>query len=126
MQLKIGMKITGVVTGVQPYGVFVDIGDKKQGLIYISECKAGYVDNINRLFKVGQMVEALVIDIDEYSGKVSLSTRSQNARLDVLQHLSLNRPQHIHYWTNYRLQFGFSSIARLRDQWLSEADELFK
>ncbi|MSE22443.1 S1 RNA-binding domain-containing protein, partial [Lactobacillus parabuchneri] len=56
MNLKVGMKVSGVVTGIQPYGVFVDIGEHQQGLIHISECHSGYVADIYRLFKVGQPV----------------------------------------------------------------------
>ncbi len=69
MKFKVGMTVTGTVTGIQPYGAFVDIGEHTQGLIHISECKSGYVDNIFNMFTIGQPVSTLIIDIDEYSGK---------------------------------------------------------
>lgn len=125
MRLKIGMRVKGKVTGVQPYGVFVDLGDHQQGLIHISECQAGYVSDIHELFKIGDAVEPLIIDIDQFSGKISLSVRSLIVNFDVFQQSKYNRPQRIHYWTNYRQSIGFSTISRVRNKWLIEAKKLF-
>ena len=126
MNLKVGMKVSGVVTGIQPYGVFVDIGEHQQGLIHISECHSGYVADIYRLFKVGQPVNALIIDIDEYSGKISLSTRTTAVNYSVLLHARGFKPRKIHYWTNYQLSLGFKPIARSKKQWLSDARICFE
>ncbi|GHP15076.1 polyribonucleotide nucleotidyltransferase [Lentilactobacillus fungorum] len=126
MILKVGMRVKGKVTGVQPYGVFLDIGDHKQGLIHISECRAGYVEDINKLFQVGQTVQALIIDIDEYSGKISLSTRSRLVDLNIFNDARPVKLPHMHYWTNYRLDIGFSTIAEYRKNWLDEANNLFR
>lgn len=41
MGYRIGQKITGTVTGIQPYGVFVSLDATVQGLIHISECGHG-------------------------------------------------------------------------------------
>ncbi len=126
MTLKIGMRVRGIVTGIQPYGVFVDLGNQSQGLIHISECKAGYVEDINKLFHVGEEVVALVIDIDEFSGKISLSTRSQKVDQGVLRQPHVPYFVKNRYWTNYRLKLGFSTIAQERSRWLSEAKRFFE
>ncbi|EHO53877.1 CvfD/Ygs/GSP13 family RNA-binding post-transcriptional regulator [Lentilactobacillus kisonensis] len=126
MDLKIGMKVHGVVTGVQAYGVFVDVGDHNQGLIHISECQSGYVDDINKLFKAGQTVEALIIDIDEYTKKISLSTRSKKIDETVLSRTNPQRLKHIYYWTNYRIDLGFTTVAKYRQSWLEEAIKNFE
>lgn len=125
MNLKVGMKVSGVVTGIQPYGVFVDIGEHQQGLIHISECHSGYVADIYRLFKVGQPVNALIIDIDEYSGKISLSTRSTDVNLEILRRPKSFRPKRIHYWTDYRLNIGFKPLARAKGGWMRDAQNFF-
>ncbi|WP_057824179.1 CvfD/Ygs/GSP13 family RNA-binding post-transcriptional regulator [Lentilactobacillus sunkii] len=125
MELRVGKKVTGTVTGIQPYGVFVDIGDHTQGLIHISECRLGYVEDIYKLFHVDQIVSALIIDIDEYSGKISLSLRSQQVDYAILNHPKSFRPRRIHYWTNYRLSIGFKPLAQARGTWMSEAKNLF-
>lgn len=74
--LKIGDIILGQVTGIQNYGVFVQLNDTTQGLIHISECKHGYIQNIDEFIKVGQEIKVKIIDIDEYTGKISLSLRA--------------------------------------------------
>lgn len=126
MKLKVGMKVKGIVTGVQPYGIFVNLKDDNQGLIHISECKFGYVKNIEELFKVGDNVEALIIDIDVYSGKISLSLRSRDVNLDVLDKRIDNRDIKKRYWSNYHLKVGFNSIKEQHDQWIDEAERNLK
>lgn len=126
MKFKVGMKVEGTVTGIQPYGVFVDVGNHMQGLIHISECQTGFVDDIYKLFSVGQIVSALIIDIDEYSGKISLSTRSSEAHIGVIEHIDVFRPKQIHYWTNYRLNIGFRSLATARNAWMRDAQNFFE
>ena len=53
---RIGMVLDGKVTGIQPYGAFVALDDKTQGLIHISECRHGFIDDIRSYLKVGQRV----------------------------------------------------------------------
>ena len=71
--MKIGDKLSGKVSGIQPYGVFVNLENGKQGLVHISELKNGYVSGIENDFKIGDKVTVIVMDIDEYDGNVSLS-----------------------------------------------------
>ena len=52
--MKIGDKVKGTVTGIQPYGAFVDLDNGQTGLIHISEIKTGFVDNIFDYLKLGQ------------------------------------------------------------------------
>ena len=73
---RIGDIVTAKVTGVQNYGVFLELDEDTQGLIHISECKHGYMDNVHDFVKVGQEVTAKVIDVDEFSNKISLSIRA--------------------------------------------------
>ena len=74
--MKIGDKIQGIITGVQPYGAFVELEDGTTGLIHISEIKTGFVDNIHDHLKMGQQVLVQVVDYDEFSKKASLSLRT--------------------------------------------------
>ena len=73
MNYKIGMTIQGKVTGIQPYGAFVSLDNNQQGLIHVSEVKHGFIKNISDELTVGDTVTVQVIDIDEYTKKISLS-----------------------------------------------------
>ncbi len=74
--MKIGDKLKGTVTGIQPYGAFVQLENGTTGLIHISEIKTGFVDNIYDHLKLGQEVLVQVVDFDEYTEKASLSIRT--------------------------------------------------
>lgn len=76
MGYKIGDIIEGQVTGIQPYGAFISLDAQTQGLVHISEVQSGYTKNIHSFLEVGQVVKVQVIDIDEYTKKISLSLRT--------------------------------------------------
>ena len=117
---RIGDVITAKVTGVQPYGIFLALDEETQGLIHISECKHGYMDNVHDFVKVGQEVTAKVIDVDEFSNKISLSIRALE-KLDVPdfpQRIKKNRKR-------YTPSIGFSSLAKKLPIWIEEALEKF-
>ncbi|AQW20502.1 general stress protein [Lentilactobacillus curieae] len=126
MKPKVGMRIPVKVTGIQPYGAFVDIMGEYRGLIHISECKEGYVSDINELFTIGDVVTATIIDIDEYSGRISLSTRVNTVDFGVLDDRGRPAKRTQNYWTNYHINRGFSSIEANRNSWLSEAEKNFQ
>lgn len=89
MTYKIGQIIEGKVTGIQPYGAFVSLDNETQGLIHVSEVQSGYTKNIHSLLKVGQPVTVQIIDIDEYSKKISLSLRTLEKTNPAVPYLSL-------------------------------------
>lgn len=71
-QLKMGDIVTGTITGVVDFGVFVKFGDL-EGLVHISELAWQRIDNPKDLFRVGDSVQAKIIAIDK--GRVSLSIK---------------------------------------------------
>ncbi|WP_125568903.1 CvfD/Ygs/GSP13 family RNA-binding post-transcriptional regulator [Companilactobacillus insicii] len=113
--MKIGDKMSGTISGVQPYGVFVNLSNGEQGLIHISELKHGFVTNIESNYNVGDKVDVIVMGIDEYNGKISLSMRALDKR-------KIGRPiLHKHFWTDYKNKIGYKTIAQEKDQWINAA-----
>ncbi len=51
--MKIGDKLTGRITGIQPYGAFVELETGVTGLIHISEIRTGFIENIYDILKIG-------------------------------------------------------------------------
>ncbi len=74
--LKIGMKLPGIVTNVTNFGAFVDIGVHQDGLVHISHLSDEFVSNPNPVIKVGQRVQVTVIDIDIPRKRIALSLKS--------------------------------------------------
>lgn len=73
-QLQLGQLVTGQVVSIKPFGVFVDFAGTT-GLLHIKQISQEYVADLNAVFTVGQELKALIINLDEGSGKISLSTR---------------------------------------------------
>ncbi len=74
-QLEVGQLITGPVTGLKPFGAFVNMGGTT-GLLHVSQISEKSIADVATLFKVGQVVQALIVDIDEGRGRISLSTKA--------------------------------------------------
>ncbi|MFB1098310.1 MULTISPECIES: S1 domain-containing post-transcriptional regulator GSP13 [Bacillaceae] len=75
-KFETGQVLTGKVTGIQPYGAFVALDEQVQGLVHISEVTHGFVKDINEHLSVGDEVKVKILDINEESGKYSLSIRA--------------------------------------------------
>ena len=72
--LQVGQKVTGNVRSIAPFGVFIDLGGI-DGLVHKSELSWNKVNNPESGYKVGDEVEAEVIDINHERGRISLSIR---------------------------------------------------
>ncbi len=72
--LQVGQKVSGTVRSIAPFGVFIDLGGI-DGLVHKSELSWNKVNNPEAGYKVGDQVEAEVIDINHERGRISLSIR---------------------------------------------------
>ena len=72
--LQVGQKVTGTVRSIAPFGVFIDLGGI-DGLVHKSELSWNKVNNPESGYRVGEEVEAEVIDINHERGRISLSIR---------------------------------------------------
>ena len=76
MKYKINDIIDVTVTSIVPYGVFVKADYDYTGLIHISEITGGFIKDITKYFKIGNIVKAEVIDIDEENKRLKLTTKN--------------------------------------------------
>lgn len=82
-QYPAGTKITGKVSGVTTFGLFVSLPYKKSseqevtvdGLVHVSEISWEKTEDIAAEFSKGQMVEAVVIGVDPRSRRIDLSIK---------------------------------------------------
>ena len=69
-------KVDGKVVMVSDFGVFVELADGIEGLIHVSEMSwTRKVKNPAKLFKIGQEVECMVLDIDIEARRISLGIK---------------------------------------------------
>jgi small subunit ribosomal protein S1 len=73
-QLQIGQLVEGKVSSIKPFGVFVDL-EGVSGLLHIKQVSQKYIENLGQVFAPGQPLKAVVVDLDESRGRISLSTR---------------------------------------------------
>ena len=71
--LKIGMRLEGTVRNVTPFGAFIDIGLKNDGLAHISKLTDKFIKHPMEVVNVGDIVDCYVDDIYMDKKKVSLS-----------------------------------------------------
>ena len=71
--LKPGMKLQGTVRNVTPFGAFIDIGIKNDGLAHISKLTNKYIKHPSEVVSVGDIVDCYVDEIYPEKHKVSLS-----------------------------------------------------
>ena len=71
--LKVGMKLQGTVRNVTPFGAFIDIGLKNDGLAHISKLTDKFIKHPMEVVNVGDIVDCYVDEIKLDKNKVSLS-----------------------------------------------------
>ncbi len=71
---NVGDVVSGEVTGMVDFGVFIKLEEGLEGLVHISEIDWGLVDDPRHFFKIGDKVKVKIIDIKD--GKVSLSVKA--------------------------------------------------
>ena len=75
--LQPGLKLPGIVTNVTAFGAFVDIGVHQDGLVHISQMSDDFVKNPADVLKVGQRVQATVMEIDHARKRIALSLKTK-------------------------------------------------
>lgn len=73
--LKVGMKLPGIVTNITNFGAFVDIGVHQDGLIHLSQLADRFVQDPHQIVKVQQQVTVQVTEIDEKRKRIGLSMK---------------------------------------------------
>ena len=78
--LKVGMKLPGIVTNITNFGAFVDIGVHHDGLVHLSQITHRYIKDPNEVLKVHQKVEVTVTEVDVNRKRISLSMKAHEPR----------------------------------------------
>ena len=84
-QLEIGQLVEGKITGIKPFGVFVDLNGLS-ALLHIKQVSQKFIESLEKVFQPGQTIKAIVIDLDQGKGRVAISTRAlENFPGEVLE-----------------------------------------
>ncbi|MBX2963161.1 MAG: RNA-binding transcriptional accessory protein [Cyclobacteriaceae bacterium] len=74
--LKLGMKLPGIVTNVTNFGAFVDVGVHQDGLVHISHLADKFIKDPKEAVTVQQKVMVTVVEVDVPRKRIGLSMKS--------------------------------------------------
>lgn len=121
MTIEVGSVLEGTVTGITKFGAFVELPDKKVGLVHISEVANEYVKDVHDFLKVQDKVNVKVLSVDD-KGKIGLSIKQTQPAPEKKKFRPRTefRPKH-----EFRQHNGFDSNRRSSSS-LSFEDRLSK
>ncbi|MEX2542279.1 MAG: 30S ribosomal protein S1 [Trueperaceae bacterium] len=70
-----GTEVTGPITGITEFGVFMEIEEGIEGLVHISELAHEHIEDISEHFTKGDEVTAVILNIDPVEQRASLSRK---------------------------------------------------
>jgi len=92
-ELKLGAVIDGTVVEIKEYGAFIQtkyqIKDKGWALLHKSQIQHNFVEDINKILKVGQKIRSRVISINKDTTEVAVSLRPQRTPRSSLKDISV-------------------------------------
>lgn len=71
--LRIGMKLNGIVTNITNFGAFVNIGIKENGLLHISQISRKRINSPSEVLNLNQHLQVTVVDVDIERKRIQLS-----------------------------------------------------
>lgn len=77
--LQVGSILEGKVVKIKPFGAIVSLGEGVQGLVHISQISESFVQDINDVVEIGEIVKVKVLTVDTENGKITLSMKAADA-----------------------------------------------
>ncbi|MBI5442988.1 MAG: 30S ribosomal protein S1 [Deltaproteobacteria bacterium] len=79
---RAGSIVTGKVTNIADFGIFVELEPGIEGLVHVSEVSSEKIDDLSKVIQAGQEIQAEVLNIDQEERKISLSMKAiENAEV---------------------------------------------
>ena len=75
--IRTGTAYTGEVIRIEQYGIFVDIGAERPGMVHVSEMADGYVKSPGDVVSIGDTVEVRVLKLNRKKQQIDLSMKSE-------------------------------------------------
>lgn len=74
--------VTGCVTGIEKYGIFVSLNNYYSGLVHISEISSNYVKNVSDYVEIGETIKVKILGVDEDNHHLKLSIKDLDYRIN--------------------------------------------
>ena len=116
MHSKVGEIREGCISGIQPYGAFVQLDNGEKGLIHISEISKGYVKDVTQYLRVGERVRVKILDYDSVLNQCRLS-------LKALQPTTRSRHKTTRESKVPKMVIGFKTLEEHLDEWIEQQNK---
>lgn len=60
--IELNSQITGIITGIKPYGLFVKINDDLSGFCHISNISNKFISDISKIYSIGDTVNGIILE----------------------------------------------------------------
>lgn len=107
--------VTGTVTGIETYGIFVSLNNNYSGLVHISEISDGFVKNINNYVELNEVIKVKILEVDQKNNQVKLSIKNFDYRINKKNQNKINETS-----------LGFSTLQKKLDNWIEYKKEELK
>ena len=105
---NVGSFVTGCVTGVKEYGIFVGLDNHYSGLIHISEISNSFVKNIMDYVYIGETIKIKVLEVDEKKSHLKLSIKGFDYRISRKRKNTIIETEH-----------GFDTLKLNLPKWIA-------
>lgn len=109
---QIGNVVTGCVTGIEKYGIFVSLDNYYSGLIHISEISDSYVRNISDYVNIGETIKVKIIDFNSNDFRVKLSIKGIDYRINRKKRTKI-----------IETASGFSTLKNMLEFWMKKKND---
>jgi transcriptional accessory protein Tex/SPT6 len=75
-EIKEGAELAGIITRLESYGAFVDIGSEREGLVHISQISHNYIKHPEEVLAINDKVNVKVLKVDRKKRQVDLSIKA--------------------------------------------------
>lgn len=79
---KVGTKIAGSITSVTDFGIFVELEEGIEGLVHVSEVSLEKLKTPVGMYNVGDVVDAMVVNINPKERRIGLSIKRLDSASD--------------------------------------------
>ena len=113
---KVGKIVKATVTGIESYGIFVNLDEYYSVLIHISEISHGFVKDVHNFVKIGDIINVQILDVDEKTNHLKLSIKNINyANSRKVAKKFIRETVH-----------GFSTLKHQLPLWIAESEKKYK
>lgn len=109
---KVGSVVSGCVTGIEKYGIFVSLDDYYSGLIHISEISDSFVRNVEDYVKIGETIKVKILEIDDENCHIKLSIKKIDYRVSHTRRKKIVETKN-----------GFNTLKIKLIEWINEKEQ---